>query len=102
MIKGCCKNVVWVRNTGSEWFDEAYFLISGTAEEKMMSKKDELDIVKEADKIISETPFASYFGLDYTDKFKKPKELLILTKLKWFTVGALFSSLIAILLGIII
>lgn len=46
MIKGCQKRIVFLKNTGSEYFDEAYFVLKPDALER-----DEADIVSEATKI---------------------------------------------------
>ena len=50
MIKGCRKNLIVVKNNGSDYIDEAYFILkkeipAGTAG---------TDIVKEANRIITE------------------------------------------------
>ena len=50
MIKGCRKNLIVVKNIGSDYIDEAYFILkkeipAGTAG---------TDIVKEANRIITE------------------------------------------------
>lgn len=48
MIKGCHKSIVFLKNTDSEFFDEAYFVLKPNA----VCKKDS-DIVLEANKIVS-------------------------------------------------
>ena len=47
MIKGTQKNIIFLKNTGSEFFDEAYFVIKPTTKGKR-----EEDIVAEANRII--------------------------------------------------
>lgn len=59
MIKGCQKKVIWLRNTESELFDEAYFILSENA---LRSPHTERNMVKEAEKLISSSPMYSYFG----------------------------------------
>ena len=58
MIKGCEKRVVWIRNTESETFDQAYFILSESAYEK---KKSESDIVAEAKRIIGQAPITGWW-----------------------------------------
>ena len=50
MIKGCKKNVVYVRNTDSELFEEAYFILSDDFEQSPTS---EPDMLAEANSICS-------------------------------------------------
>ena len=42
MVRGCQKRVVFIKNTGSEFFDEAYFVITdthvGRADDEMISE----------------------------------------------------------------
>ena len=48
MIKGCHKNIVFLKDTGSELFDEAYFILKPNAHEKK-----ETDIISEATRIVN-------------------------------------------------
>ena len=48
MIKGCHKRIVFLKDTESELFDEAYFILKPCA-----ISKNEDDIVSEATKIVS-------------------------------------------------
>ena len=51
MVRGCQKKIIYLKNTGSEVFDEAYFLIS----ERIASDKvDECDMIEEANRIVNE------------------------------------------------
>ena len=63
MIKGCQKNIIFLKNTGSELFDEAYFVVKPSA-----TQKKERDIVLEASRLIN--------GLDDTKMVKKAHRLL--------------------------
>ena len=83
MIKGCKKNVVWVRNTGSDMFDEAYFIVSDKGSEKCTT---ESDMLKEASRIISEEPSASYFSTPHRKKEKM--SILAMGRAGWFMIGA--------------
>ena len=51
MVRGCQKKIIYLKNTDSKVFDEAYFVVSdkGTFE-----KIDECDMVKEANRILNE------------------------------------------------
>ena len=63
MIKGCQKNIIFLKNTGSELFDEAYFVVKPSAPQKK-----ERDIVLEASRLIN--------GLDDTRRARRTKRLL--------------------------
>jgi hypothetical protein len=99
MIKGCKKNVVYVRNMESDLFREAYFILSDDFEEK---ERSEPDMIAEANRIISETPVASYFGMSPgMGKKKRSDRLDGVAKGFWFMSGAFFASLIALVIGIL-
>ncbi len=49
MVKGYQKKVVFLKNTGSEFFDEAYFVVCDSP-----STHSEGDIISEANRIIDE------------------------------------------------
>ena len=49
-MKGCQKKVIFLKNTGSELFDEAYFIISRESEKEAV---EEDSMIVEANKIIS-------------------------------------------------
>ena len=49
MVKGYQKKVVFLKNTGSEFFDEAYFVVCDTPH-----AHSEGDIISEANRIIDE------------------------------------------------
>ena len=50
MVRGCQRKVIFVKNTGSEMFDEALFFVS---RDTVKERSDE-DMIKEANRIISE------------------------------------------------
>ena len=83
MIKGCKKNVVWIRNTGNDMFDEAYIILSDKGAERKMS---ESDIVRAASRIVENSPVATYFGGE--DTHEKKKERRSVKKALWFMLGA--------------
>ena len=50
MVRGCQKKIVYLKSTGSDVFDEAYFVVRETA----LDKISECDMVKEANRILEE------------------------------------------------
>ena len=50
MLKGCQKKIIFLKDTGSRAFDEAYFVINPSYEERA-----DFDIVSEATKIVNGT-----------------------------------------------
>lgn len=51
MVRGCQKKIIYLKNTDSEVFDEAYFVVS----DKSLGKDvPECDMVKEANRILDE------------------------------------------------
>ena len=89
MIKGCEKRVVWLRNTESELFDQAYFILSESAYEK---KRSEGDIVAEAKRIIAQSPFTGYYEPPH-EKKKKRRAASASVKMVCFVIGFLAGSL---------
>ncbi len=96
MLKGCKKNVVYVKNTGSELFEEAYFIVSDAAVTKC---KGENDMLREASKIISGSPVSSYFPSENNESKHTKREM---GKAAWFMLGvAVTAALNAIIYFII-
>ncbi len=93
MLKGCKKNVVYIKNTGSELFEEAYFIVS----EKRASGKRESDILDEANKIILNSPIRNYFLGDEPKK-KTKKHFSTLSFILGASVMAALNTLIYLLL----
>ena len=83
MLKGCRKNVVYVKNTDSDMFEEAYFIVS---ERSGIASKSESDMVAEASRIIAASPVASCFS-GHSDTTKL-KERNTLARVLWFFIGA--------------
>ncbi len=100
MLKGCQKRVIWVRNPESKWFDEAYFILSDSPEHEEKTSK-ENDMLKEANKIIAASPFASYYGFSAPIS-KKSDKIKFTDKLKWFLIGAFLSALLITIAFILI
>ena len=51
MVKGCERRIIHLKNTGSEVFEEAYFVLN---DKYHRENKNSLDMVKEANRIIEE------------------------------------------------
>ena len=51
MLRGCQKKIVFLKNTGSKLFDEAYFVISDKADSEKICRT---DMITEANRIIDE------------------------------------------------
>ena len=93
MIKGCEKRVVWLRNTDSEVFDQAYFILSDAAYE---NKKSEGDIVSEAKRIIGQSPISGWWE-EPTPTIKKRGSPLASSKLAFFIFGFALGAIPAAL-----
>ena len=50
MVRGCQKKIVYLKNTGSDVFTDAYFVVRDNALENI----DECDMIKEANRILDE------------------------------------------------
>ena len=83
MIKGCEKRVVWIRNTESETFEQAYFILSESAYEK---KKSEGDIVSEAKRIIGQLPVSGWWD-ETPHQSKKRRKFSASGRVAFFILG---------------
>lgn len=81
MIKGCQKKIIFIKDTGSELFDEAYLVMKPRAQGAK-----ENDVLKEAHRILSEAQ-----GNDG----KKKKEQKSFGGFFKFTSGLLLGAIIA-------
>lgn len=59
MIKGCQKRIIMINDTGSDIFDQAYFIVKDGENEKKTSKS---DMIREANRIIDENLLGAYFS----------------------------------------
>lgn len=85
MIKGCHKSIIFLKNTGSELFDEAYFVVKPSA-----SSLHNSDIVYEASRIAG--------GLDSEERYPKRKRGLFISFLLGTFFGGLGSCLFLLIL----
>ena len=72
MVRGCQKKIIYLKNTQSEIFEEAYFVIKDTA---LYENTDECDMVEAANKILDE-------NFIFEEKEKLAKRVLIFLKSK--------------------
>ncbi len=54
MLKGCRKQMIVLRGTGSEIFDEAYFVLKKKGERDFSQERERKSILLEANRIIEE------------------------------------------------
>ncbi len=81
MVKGCQRKMVCLKQTESEWFEEAYFILR---EEKQTHPCDEESLLKEADRIVCRQSVG-----------KRGKSHLRLgERVLWFALGAVCSFVI--------
>ena len=86
-MRGYQKKVIFLKDTGSHFFDEAYFVISRKGEE---AKIDQSDMILEADRIIKESL------KERESKFKGERRLSKRKFLIPFFLGVLSSVVLAI------
>ena len=82
MLRGCQKKIVFLKNTGSKHFDEAYFVISEEGE-----KSTPPDLIKEANRIIDE----NVFGKEKTDIKESLIKKIFKNRIIIFILGVLTS-----------
>lgn len=87
MVKGYQKRIVFMKNTGSEFFDEAYFVVADA-----YTDKDERDMISEANRIIDEAEGVS------TAKRGGFSALAVIAS---FTVGSVITALSVLIYGAI-
>lgn len=85
-MRGCQKKIVFLKNTGSHIFDEAYFILKSDGQEQKNDKNVTRDMVCEANRIIEEN-----FGL--VKKRRIPRACLYAIS---FILGALTALIITI------
>ena len=89
MVRGCEKKVVFLKNTGSEFFEEAYFVLHSACESQGGD-----DMIAEANRIISE--------MEGGDRNRGKRKIFSRGNIASFSFGflisALFSTVIALIL----
>jgi hypothetical protein len=89
MVRGCQKKIIYLKNSGSNFFEEAYFVIKNNSQYEEIS---ECDMIEEANRIVKESFFSE-------EKQGVVKRLLSLAKRSVlpFLIGAVLGVLIALL-----
>lgn len=81
MLKGCQKKIVFLKDTGSDFFEEAYFVI-----------KPEYDGIKEDDIVCEATRIANGICQERNTKLKRQDGWKVL----FLSIGMLFGAIISI------
>ncbi|MBR2972082.1 MAG: hypothetical protein IKC61_04050 [Clostridia bacterium] len=90
MVRGCQKKIIYLKNTGSEVFDEAYFIVKDNTKCDVMG---ECDMVEEANRILDNVISCRMSG-EKIDRIKK----FIKVKILPFTAGIIIGILIGLLI----
>lgn len=90
MVRGCQKKIIYLKNTDSGVFDEAYFLVSDSALGKDM---DERDMIAEANRILDECIF---------NEERKSTKIKIFDFAKRRIIPVVFGIVIGMIIGIFI
>lgn len=86
IYKGTQKKMIMLKNTGSEYFEQAYFIIRDECSRASNQSCTENDMIKEANRIISET-FASNGSFS-----KETKRRFVNSKRFWYVAGLLCGT----------
>ena len=94
MYKGAQKRVIVLKNTGSELFDEAHFIVKDDVRESA----EMCDMMEEANRILGECLLSGYF--------QKPEKMTPsnskgLAPALWFTLGVLTCA-VGVVLAVVI
>ena len=90
MVRGCQKKIIYLKNTDSEVFDEAYFIVSDKASDE---KIEEYDMIEEANRILDECISYTEYGNKYT-KIKSFLKVRIIPFIVGIIIGSMFILLI--------
>ena len=90
MTRGCEKRIIHIKDTNSDLFEEAYFILrSDFTEKRENCSKDQM--VKEASRIIKDT-----LPLAYPSKTQRKSNVFV----KPFVIGASFSGAVCAVIAI--
>lgn len=90
MVRGCQKKIIYLKNTQSNIFEEAYFVIKDNLKDESAC---ECDMVEEANRILDES-----FDFEYNETIIKKTIKFIKKHIITFLVGVMFGALIVIVL----
>lgn len=96
LYKGCQKKMIMLKNTGSELFEEAYFILKDRDDKA--AKLSETDMIREANRIISNNAITSYWA----EKDSSSNKLSLKYKIKWFAAGLSSCGILWLLLRLIL
>lgn len=87
-MRGCQRKVIFLKNTGSDMFDEAYFVVSRDCEKEKICED---SMIAAANRIINDSI--------ELDKEKKKKRIIrfILKNILPFAIGACLSAVVMII-----
>ena len=88
-VRGYQKKVIFLKNTGSHLFDEAYFVMSREGE---IAAVDQSDMVFEANRIIKESLKGNESRIG-RERFREKRNFLVP-----FFLGALISSMLTVII----
>ena len=86
MLKGCQRKIIYLKNTKSEYFSEAYFVLKERAENAQ-----ENDVLKEAERLLGRTHVEG-----------KEKKSGGTVKVLHFLLGILSGFLLTLLVGVLV
>ena len=90
MVRGCQKKIIYLKNTGSEVFDEAYFVVSDKAPDEEMG---ECDMIEEANRILNEC-----ISVTENEGLISRIKAFVKTKIIPFLTGILFGMICILLI----
>ena len=90
MIKGCQKKIIFIKDTGSDFFEEAYFILKT---DTPLSDEDETDMVKVATKIVNNS---------FAPSVKTNKKIKIRPCVRNFILGGLLGAAVCAAIFLII
>ena len=90
MVRGCQKKIIYLKNTDSEVFDEAYFIVKDNTKCDVMG---ECDMVEEANRILDNVISCRISG-EKIDRIKKTVKAKILPFVTGIVIGILIGLLI--------
>ena len=88
MVRGCQRRVIFIKNTWSQVFSEAYFIVD---DKQGAGSHTESDMIKEANRIIDESIFTRR-APRHTGLFGRGMLGTALTMLPAFILGAILAS----------
>ena len=90
MVRGCQKKIIYLKNTDSKVFDEAYFIVKDNTKCDVM---DECDMVEEANRILDNVISCRMSG-EKISRIKKTVKAKILPFVAGIVIGFLIGLLI--------